>query len=87
MIVIEITNGGNYFGEMVIGSIKKQLRKEIYMRNYRYLVSWYDYEGIKHEKRYVTVDSAMRKLFAVCGWFKNGIGINIATGKSILQVF
>ena len=66
---------------------KKQLRKEIYMRNYRYLVSWYDYEGIKHEKRYVTVDSAMRKLFAVCGWFKNGTGINIATGKSILQVF
>lgn len=55
--------------------------------NYKYLVSWNDYEDIRHEKRYATVESAMKKLFAVYGWLKNGEGINVITGKSILQVF
>lgn len=50
----------------------------------KYLVRWKDYCGNIHEKQYKTVNRAIKKLFAVYGWYKNGECIRVADGQKIL---
>lgn len=37
-----------------------------------YIIKWVDYEGNEHSKTYKRVETAMKKVFAIKGWFKNG---------------
>lgn len=50
----------------------------------KYLVKWRDYVGNEQSKEYKTIGRAIKKTFAVYGWFKNGECIRIADGKKIL---
>lgn len=54
------------------------------MREYKYKVIWQDYLGQERSKLYVTVESAIKKTFAVYGWFKNGKCIRLSDNKQIL---
>lgn len=54
------------------------------MREYKYKVTWQDCLGQEHSKLYVTVESAIRKTFAVYSWFKNGKCIRLSDNKQIL---
>lgn len=50
----------------------------------KYQVNWIDCTGVKHTKLYKTIESAIKKTFAVYGWYKNGECIRLADGKKIL---
>ena len=49
-----------------------------------YLVRWIDFCGNEHEKTYKTIESAIKKTFAVYGWYKNGTCTRKSDGKKIL---
>lgn len=50
----------------------------------KYLVRWVDYQGNARQKAYKTIEGAIKKNFAVYGWFKNGECIRISDGAKIL---
>lgn len=52
------------------------------MKNYE--VVWTDYCGNVHRKKYKTIESAMKKLFAVYGWYKNGKLYRIPDGAEVI---
>lgn len=37
-----------------------------------YIVKWVDFAGVEHVKKYKNIGSAIKKCFAVHGWYKNG---------------
>ena len=49
-----------------------------------YKVIWQDWCGNEHEKIYKYIGCAMRKIFAVRGWYKNGNLIRIRDNTKIL---
>lgn len=50
-----------------------------------YLVRWTDYTGETHEKKYKTFEYAIKKAFAVHGWYKNHEFINLETGNDAIS--
>ena len=51
------------------------------MKNYA--VEWTDYCGNVHRREYKTIGRAMKKLFAVNGWYKNGKLYRISDGTEV----
>lgn len=49
-----------------------------------YLVKWVDYCGEQRQKEYKTIEAAMKKVFVVCSWFKNGAIYRISDGEKII---
>lgn len=52
------------------------------MKNYA--VEWTDYCGNAHRKEYKTIESAMKKVFAVYSWYKNGELYRIPDGTEVI---
>lgn len=50
----------------------------------KYVVKWIDYCGNENKKEYKTIESAMKKVFAVYGWFGNGALYRIIDGVKII---
>lgn len=48
-----------------------------------YIVKWVDFCGNKHQKTYKRIETAIKKTFAVYGWFKNGECLR-ADGSKVL---
>lgn len=49
-----------------------------------YIVKWVDYCGNEHTKRYKHIGRAVKKCFAVSGWYKNGTCIRVSDGYKLL---
>lgn len=54
------------------------------MTDYKYSVTWMDCAGAIHTKLYRTVEGAIKKTFAVYGWYKNGVCIRLSDNVVIL---
>lgn len=54
------------------------------MRTYKYKVIWTDCAGEEHRKLYVSIETAIKKTFAVYGWYKNGACIRLSDNTVIL---